>query len=143
MMDVREAICALRACKSISSLPVFVTMSFSIIENGGRTIMGNSAKDCAISLTHEGADAIGANCGTLDPENISLIISQLREYSPLPIIAQPNAGKPKLLNDTTSFDMPPDKFADCLAKCIQNGVSIIGGCCGTTPNHIKAITGLA
>lgn len=143
MMDLREAICALRACKSISSLPAFVTMSFSTIENGGRTIMGNSAKDCAISLTHEGADAIGANCGTLDPENISMIMSQLREYSPLPLIAQPNAGKPKLLNDITSFDMPPDKFADCLAKCIQNGASIIGGCCGTTPNHIKAITGLA
>jgi 5-methyltetrahydrofolate--homocysteine methyltransferase len=143
MMDVREAICALRACKSISSLPVFVTMSFSTIENGGRTIMGNSAKDCATSLTHEGADAIGANCGTLDPEHIPLIISQLREYSPLPLIAQPNAGKPKLLNNTTSFDMPPDKFADCLAKCIQNGASIIGGCCGTTPNHIKAITRFA
>jgi 5-methyltetrahydrofolate--homocysteine methyltransferase len=143
MMDIREAICALRACKSISSLPVFVTMSFSTIENGGRTIMGNSAKDCAVSLTLEDADAIGANCGTLDPENIPLIISQLRDYSPLPILAQPNAGKPKLLNDSTNFDMAPDKFADCLAKCIQNGASIIGGCCGTTPNHIKAITGLA
>jgi 5-methyltetrahydrofolate--homocysteine methyltransferase len=142
VMDLREAICALRACKSVSSLPVFVTLSFSTAENGGRTMMGNSAKDCAISLTQEGADAIGANCGSLDPKNFPLIISQFRENSSLPLIAQPNAGKPKLVNNTTSFDMPPNTFADCLAKCIQNGASIIGGCCGTTPDHIKALTGL-
>jgi 5-methyltetrahydrofolate--homocysteine methyltransferase len=140
IMDLREAICALRACKSISSLPVFVTISFSTAENGGRTIMGNSAKDCAISLTQEGADAIGANCGSIDPKDFPLIISQLREYSTLPLIAQPNAGKPRLLNNITSFDMPPKNFADCLAACVQQGAVIIGGCCGTTPDHIKAIS---
>lgn len=142
VMDLREAICALRACKSISSLPVFVTLSFSTAENGGRTMMGNSAKDCAISLTQEGADAIGANCGSLDPRDFPSIISEFRKYSHVPIIAQPNAGKPKLLDNTTSFDMPPDIFADCLAKCVKNGANIIGGCCGTTPNHIKALSGL-
>ncbi len=142
VMDLREAICALHACKSISSLPVFVTLSFSTAENGGRTMMGNSVKECAISLTREGADAIGANCGSLDPKDFPLIIAEFRKYSSLPLIAQPNAGKPKLLNNTTSFDMPPNTFADCLAKCIQNGAGIIGGCCGTTPNHIKALTSL-
>jgi 5-methyltetrahydrofolate--homocysteine methyltransferase len=142
VMDLREAICALRACKSISSLPVFVTMSFSTAENGGRTMMGNSAMDCAISLTKEGADVIGANCGSLDPKDLPLVISEFRKHSPLPIIAKPNAGKPILTNNTTSFDMPPNTFADCLAKCIHNGACIIGGCCGTTPDHIKALTGL-
>jgi len=142
VMDLREAICALRACKSVSSLPVFVTLSFSTAENGGRTMMGNSVKECAISLTKEGADAIGTNCGSLDPEDFPLIISEFRKYSSLPLIAQPNAGKPKILNNTTSFDMPPNTFAECLAECIKNGASIIGGCCGTAPNHIKALTGL-
>ncbi|MBN1398966.1 MAG: homocysteine S-methyltransferase family protein [Bacteroidetes bacterium] len=140
MTDLREALCALRACKIISSLPVFVTISFSTAKNGGKTIMGNSAKDCAISLTEEGADAIGTNCGSIDPKDMPLIISQMRDHSPLPLIAQPNAGKPKLLNNVTTFDMPPDMLANCMTKCIQNGASIIGGCCGTTPDHIKAIS---
>jgi 5-methyltetrahydrofolate--homocysteine methyltransferase len=142
VMDLREAICALRACKSISSLPVFVTLSFSTADNGGRTIMGNSAKDCAVSLTQEGADAIGANCGSLDPKDIPSIISEFRKNSSLPLIVQPNAGKPKLINNITSFDMPPNIFADSMAECIKNGASIVGGCCGTTPDHIKALSGL-
>jgi 5-methyltetrahydrofolate--homocysteine methyltransferase len=142
VMDLREAICALRACKSTSSLPVFVTLSFSTAENGCRTMMGNSAKECAVTLTQEGADAIGVNCGSLDPKDLPSIISEFRKNSSLPLIAQPNAGKPRLLNNTTIFDMPPDIFADCLARCVKNGANIIGGCCGTTPDHIKAITGL-
>jgi len=140
IMDLREAICALRACKSISSLPVFVTMSYSTAENGGRTIMGNSAKDCAVALTQEGADAIGSNCGSIGPEDFPVIVSEMEKHSPLPLIAKPNAGKPKLLNNVTSFNMPPNIFADCMAKCIKNGASIIGGCCGTTPKHIEAIS---
>ncbi len=139
MTDLREALCALRACKKISSLPVFVTISFSTAENGGKTIMGNSAKECAISLTQEGADAIGTNCGSIDPKDFPVIISQMKENSRLPIIAQPNAGKPILLNDIVTFNMPPEAFANCISESIKCGASIIGGCCGTTPEHIKAL----
>ena len=138
--DLREALCALRACKTISSLPVFVTISFSTAENGGKTIMGNSAKDCAISLTEEGADAIGTNCGSIDPKDFPAIISQMKENSRLPIIAQPNAGKPVLLNDTVTFNMPPEIFADCILESIKSGAGIVGGCCGTTPEHIKTLS---
>lgn len=93
MLDLREACCALRACKKVCSLPVFVTMSFSTLDNGGRTIMGNSVEECAKTLTQEGAAAVGANCGTLDPRQVAIIVSRFKEHTPLPIIAQPNAGQ--------------------------------------------------
>ena len=142
IMDLNEAICALKACKNVSKLPVFVSITFSTLTNGGRTIMGNSAADCAIQLTENGADALGANCGDLDPFEMAKLIKIYKENSSLPFLAQPNAGKPKLIDNKTIFDMPVDKFAIGLKECIDAGASLIGGCCGTTPEYIKAIAKL-
>jgi 5-methyltetrahydrofolate--homocysteine methyltransferase len=139
VFDLREAICALRSCKAVSSLPVMVCMAFDSEQNGGRTMMGDSARDCAVRLTDEGADAIGANCGGIDPKQLAEIISNLSASTKLPLIAEPNAGKPRLINGTTSFDMNPAVFAAGMIECRKAGACILGGCCGTTPNHIRAL----
>jgi 5-methyltetrahydrofolate--homocysteine methyltransferase len=111
VFDLREALCILRACKAVSSLPVIVSIAFNTEQNGGRTIMGNSAKDCASSLANEGADALGANCGSIDPLQMAETVSLLSAATKVPIVAEPNAGKPKLINGKTIFDMDPDAFA--------------------------------
>jgi 5-methyltetrahydrofolate--homocysteine methyltransferase len=140
VFDLREALCALRACKQVSSLPVIVSLSFSTEQSGGRTMMGNSAADCASCLTEEGADAIGANCGGVDPVQMAEIVRTLSKATKLPIVAEANAGKPKLVNGKTEFDMDPDTFALGMSKCRLAGARMVGGCCGTTPDHIRALT---
>ena len=103
--------------------------------------MGDKAADCAIALTEAGASVVGANCGDLDPFQIADIVSEMHEATPLPILAQPNAGVPKLVGDKTIFEMPPDEFAKGISECVQKGARLVGGCCGTTPTHIAAIAG--
>ncbi len=141
MFDLREAICALRACKNYS-LPVIASLAFKTETKGGRTIMGNSAEQCAKMLADSGADVIGANCGDIDPAQMAAVVSLLRSATTLPILAQPNAGRPKLVGDRTVFDMSPKSFAAGISKCLQAGARIVGGCCGTTPRHIRAVAGI-
>jgi len=142
MFDLPEAICALRACKDKLSLPVIVSIAFATEAKGGRTMMGNSAEQCAKSLTNAGADVIGANCGDIDPAQMAVVVSELKSATSLPILAQPNAGIPKLVEDETVFDMGPEAFAQGITECLRAGASIVGGCCGTTPEHIRAVAGL-
>jgi len=142
MFDLREAMCALRACKDNFSLPVIVSIAFATEVKGGRTMMGNSAEQCAKSLTDAGADVIGANCGDIDPAQMAVIISLLKSATSLPVLAQPNAGRPKLVDNETVFDMGPEAFAQGITECLHAGASIVGGCCGTTPKHIRAVAGL-
>lgn len=138
MIDLREAVCALRACRQVTSLPVFVSLSYSTMKNGGRTAMGNSVEECARILGTEGADAVGVNCGTLDPFEVSRLVARFRDNSGLPLIAQPNAGKPKMEKGKTVFDLSPEEFARGLMECVRHGARFVGGCCGTGPDHIKA-----
>lgn len=142
MFDLREALCALRACKENFSLPVIVSMAFITETKGGRTIMGNSAEECAVKLTDSGADVIGANCGDLDPPQMAVVASLLKSATSVPILAQPNAGKPKLVNNQTVFDMSPKDFAAGIAECLHVGAHLVGGCCGTTPEHIRTLANL-
>jgi len=139
MFDLREAMCALRACRDNFSLPVIVSIAFKTETKGGRTIMGNSAEECAKSLTEAGADAVGANCGELDPARMAVVVSLLQSATSLPILAQPNAGAPKLVNEKTVFEMAPAPFAAGIAKCLSAGAHLVGGCCGTTAEHIRAV----
>jgi 5-methyltetrahydrofolate--homocysteine methyltransferase len=139
VFDLREAICGLKGCKAVSSLPVLVCITFNSEQNGGRTIMGDSAQHCAQRLTENGADAIGANCGGIDPSQLAEVVSILSKSTKLPIVAEPNAGKPRLVDGTTLFDMNPSAFAAGMAKCKEAGARILGGCCGTTPEHIRAL----
>jgi methionine synthase I (cobalamin-dependent) len=139
VFDLREALCALRACKESSPLPVVVCLAFQTDQNGGRTMMGDSAEQCARRLAEAGADVIGANCGDLDPVQMSRVVALLKAATDRPIVAQPNAGRPRLVEDKTVFDMGPEPFAEGIAACIRAGAQVVGGCCGTTPAHIRAV----
>ena len=139
VFDLREALCALRACKEHTTLPVLACIAFQTEDKGGRTMMGDTAEQCARQLTEGGADAVGANCGDLDPQQMASVVALFKEATDLPIVAQPNAGRPRLVGDKTVFDMEPAPFAEGMAACIEAGARIVGGCCGTGPEHIKAL----
>ncbi len=139
MFDLREALCAVRAAREASDLPVIASIAFNTAGNGGRTVMGNTARDCAQALAEAGACAVGANCGSLDPLELAEVVSLMREATSLPILAQPNAGKGRLVEKRLVFDMPPARFAAGVEECVRAGARLVGGCCGTSPAHIKAM----
>ena len=139
MTDLREAVCALKACKSVSYLPVIVSLAFSAVSGGGRTVMGDNIAEISSILEKHGASIIGANCGELSPYEMALLVGLYKKCTSLPVIVQPNAGKPQLLNSQVIYDMSPEDFADGLMKCIEEGAVYVGGCCGTTVEHIKAL----
>jgi len=142
MIDLREALCALRACKTVSSLPVMASMAFANSKNGGHTVMGNSAQDCARALDDHGVMAVGANCGDLSPSQMASVIKTLRKETPLPTLAMPNAGIPKLVDNRTVFDLPPNSFAAGISECLAAGARLVGGCCGSSPEHICVLKNL-
>ena len=142
VFDLREALCALKACKNNFELPAIVSIAFTTETKGARTIMGNTASECAKQLTDAGADVIGTNCGDLDPAQMAVVASLLKKETKIPILAQPNAGKPKLVGEKTIFNMEPELFAAGINKCLQAGACLIGGCCGTTTAHIRAVADL-
>ena len=139
MFDVREAVCAVRACRDAAHLPVIATMAFQTEANGGRTMMGDSAEDCALALAGAGADTVGANCGETGPVQTAGIVATMTAAVDVPIAVQPNAGLPRLVDGRTVFDMDAEQFARGIAECIRAGATIVGGCCGTTPAHIRAL----
>jgi len=139
MFNLDEMELAIKAIREISDLPIFASMTFETTKRGGRTMMGNTAEECARRLEEAGVDVIGTNCGSLTPLEMSEIVKTMRSVTGLPIIVQPNAGKPRLEGSKTLFDLAPDEFAEGMAACLENGASIIGGCCGTSPAHIKAM----
>jgi 5-methyltetrahydrofolate--homocysteine methyltransferase len=142
VIDLREAVCAIRACREVASLPILASLSFSTPKQGGRTIMGDKAADCAVALAEAGASVVGANCGDLDPFQMSQVVSEFHSATSLPILAQPNAGAPKFIEGKTIFDMPPDEFANGISQCLGSGATLVGGCCGTSPAHIRAVADL-
>lgn len=139
MTDLREAVCALEAARSVTDLPVIVTLSYAGTGKGGRTVMGNSVSEIAAALEDKGADAVGANCGDLSPQDMAEIAAIYHENTGLPVLVQPNAGKPKLVGEETVYDMSPEEFAEGVLQCTENGASMVGGCCGTTLGHLEAV----
>lgn len=137
--DLREALCALKACKSILGLPVIVSFTFSKNPRGFVTMMGNFLEDCVEKAIHEGAHVVGSNCGELDPFEMAEVVSAIKSISKVPVIIQPNAGKPKLADNKTIYNMTPGAFAEGIKKCIEAGAKLVGGCCGTTPEHIRKV----
>ena len=133
MTDLYEAKAALLAVKENTSLPVLVTMTF---DQGGRTFTGCTVASMAATLEGLGADAIGLNC-SLGPDLLAPLLEQLCRSTTLPVIAKPNAGLPDPVDG--HYHMSPREFAETLAPCLEAGVSIFGGCCGTTPEYIAAL----
>ncbi len=133
MTDLYEAKAALLAVKENTALPVFVTMSF---EESGRTFTGCTVASMARTLEGLGADAIGLNC-SLGPDLLAPLLKELCENTRLPVIAKPNAGLPDPV--TGLYDMSPEAFAAALTPSLDAGVTIFGGCCGTSPAYIEAL----
>ncbi len=134
MMSLQEARAALIAAKETCELPVMVTMTF---EADGRTLYGTDAVTAAVVLESLGADAIGANCST-GPDKMGDVIRRMAEVTSVPIIAKPNAGLPSLDADgNTVYDMGAETFGTYMKALVEAGASIVGGCCGTTPEHIR------
>ncbi len=140
MYDLKESLLAVRACRDVSDLPIIATIAFNSTKNGGRTIMGDWAADCAQQLESEGASVVGVNCGELTPEETAVVIAEMRTATDLPLLAQPNAGSPELIDGKTVFGMDPKQFGAGIQKCIDAGASLVGGCCGTTPEHIRMVS---
>ena len=134
MTDLYEAKAALLAAKEATTLPVLVTMSF---EASGRTFTGCTVASMARTLEGLGADAIGLNC-SLGPDLLAPLLKELCENTHLPVVAKPNAGLPDPVDG--HYDMGPEDFAQALLPCVEAGVSIVGGCCGTSPAYIQALS---
>jgi methionine synthase I (cobalamin-dependent) len=115
-------------------------MAFDTDERGGRTFMQNSATECAERLAREGADVIGANCGTASPAQLAQVIRILRASTTLPLAVQMNAGGAHHQEGSAAaYNMSPSTFADEMRSCNAAGADFLGGCCGTTPEHIEAL----
>ena len=134
MTDLYETKAALLAAKEATGLPVLVTMSF---EADGRTFTGCTVASMAHTLEGLGADAIGLNC-SLGPDKLAPLLKELCEHTRLPVVAKPNAGLPDPVDG--HYDMGPEEFARALLPCVEAGVSIVGGCCGTSPDYIRALS---
>ena len=142
MTALDEVTIAIEAVKSISDLPVFVSLSYDPAGEKFRTMMGIDPADAADKLLPLGIDAIGFNCGSLSMEQyVSLAQIYVSEMKGgVAILAEPNAGKPELVDDRVIYKVSPEDFAVAAEKIHSAGVNIIGGCCGTSPAHIEAIT---
>jgi len=128
-----------RASKEHTTLPVFCTFSFALGRRGYRTMMGVSPEVAAREAAEAGADVIGTNCGN-GIENMIEIVRQMHAAVPdLPILAQANAGMPELVDGVTIYPETPEYMASRVGDLIAAGATIVGGCCGTTPQHISAI----
>jgi len=139
MTDLTEATLAVKAAKSVApDMPVMATMTFDPIPRGFFTIMGVSIEQAAKGLADAGADLVGSNCGN-GLEKMIQIAREFREATDLPIIIQSNAGKPEMKEGELYYPEDPAFFGNKVKDLVQAGVSIIGGCCGTTPEHIQAI----
>ena len=136
MMDLQEARAALIAVRELSELPALVTLTF---EPGGRTLTGVHPVSALVTLQGLGADAFGCNCST-GPEAMAGIIRSVKPYAKIPLAAKPNAGMPHLVDGETRFDLGPEAFAASAAALVGAGASLIGGCCGTTPEHIRLLS---
>jgi len=139
MFDLDEAKCAIKAAKESTRCEVICTMTFDASETGFHTMMGTTPEAAAESLIESGADIIGTNCGN-GVENMVGIVKQMRAIdSRIPILVQANAGLPMVAEGKTIFPESPDDMARWIDPLIDAGANIIGGCCGTTPEHIRKI----
>lgn len=133
MTDLQETRAALLAAKEASDLPVLVTMSFDAT---GRTFTGCTVASMAHTLEGLGADAIGFNC-SLGPDKLLPLVEELCQTTALPVIVKPNAGLPDPLDG--HYDMDPETFAQAMLRAVELGASLVGGCCGTTPEYIARL----
>ena len=139
MFDMTEASIAVRAVRAESTLPVFATMAFS---DGGKTMFGHSPRQAARALVEAGAHVIGANCA-LPPEGLRPLVRMMREEAPgVPTIVQANAGIPERREEGMSYPVDAQSYAADVRGILEDGTTVIGGCCGTDPTYIAELAKL-
>ncbi len=135
MMSLQECRAAVLAIKELSKKPIMVSLTY---EDTGRTLFGTDPKTAVIVLQSLGVDVVGINCST-GPDKMVEQVKAMYEVSNIPILVKPNAGLPKLVDGKTVYDMKPQEFAEAVRALARSGARVFGGCCGTTPEHIKAM----
>lgn len=135
MMSLQETRVAVLAIQETCDLPVMASLTF---EADGRTLFGTNPETSVVVLQSLGVDAVGLNCSTGPLEMIE-IVQKMYAYANIPILAKPNAGLPELENGRTVYKTSPGEFAEAGKKLVEAGAAIVGGCCGTTPAHIRAL----
>ena len=139
MMSLAETRAAVIACKEVCDLPIMASLTYN---EDGRTLFGTDPVTAVNVLQNLGVDAIGVNCST-GPDKMKGIVADMKSIAFIPVFAKPNAGMPELVNDKSVYVMTPEEFAEDMKVLIEAGASMIGGCCGTTPAHIKAAADMA
>lgn len=137
MMSLQECRAAVLAIREVCDLPIMVSLTYN---EDGRTLYGTDPATAVVVLQSLGVDAVGLNCST-GPEAMIGPVECMAEYAVIPILAKPNAGMPVLENGETVYKTTPEEFAAAGKRLVEAGASIIGGCCGTTPEHIGALSG--
>lgn len=135
MMSLQECRVALLAVKETCDLPVIVTLTY---QEDGRTLYGTSPGTALVVLQAMGADAVGINCST-GPDKMTEAVKSMAKYANIPIVVKPNAGLPALIDGVTVYDMDAETFAESMIPLIDLGATVLGGCCGTTPEHIRQL----
>lgn len=139
VFDLREALIMLKACQEAApDLPKIVSMTYASLRKGGSTIMGNTAAANAQEILAAGATAVGANCGDLTPHQVAEIVRSMKTAG-LPISVKPNAGMPVMTDTGVIYNLGPEEFAAGMKECFCAGATLLGGCCGTTPEYIKVL----
>lgn len=136
MMSLQECRAALIAAHEVCELPVIVSLTY---QENNRTLYGTDPISAITVLQAMGADGVGVNCST-GPDKMYEIVKQMKEVAHVPIMAKPNAGLPQLVDGQTVFPMEAKEFAQEMIKLVSEGVGIVGGCCGTTPEHIRLLS---
>jgi 5-methyltetrahydrofolate--homocysteine methyltransferase len=139
MYDLEEAVIALRAVKKETPLPTFVSLAFNPGAQGYRTMMGVSPDAAARRLEAEGADVIGANCGSVTLDQMTEVIGLMKANCQRPLIVKPNAGSPKMVEGKEKYAAGPEEFAEHVETWVKAGARIVSACCGSGPPHLKEI----
>lgn len=136
MMSLAEARAAVLAAREVCTLPIIVSMTYN---EDGRTLYGTPPESAVTVLQSLGADAVGVNCST-GPDKMIPIVEIMKKYANVPILAKPNAGMPELVDGETVYSMTPVEFAEYGRMLVDAGANLVGGCCGTTKEHIEALS---
>jgi 5-methyltetrahydrofolate--homocysteine methyltransferase len=139
MIDLREAVLAVRAARAVAhEMPVMATMTFDATPRGFFTIMGTTVEQAASGLEEAGADLVGTNCGN-GIETMIEIAREFAQHARVPLAVQSNAGLPENRGGKVVYPESPEFMAERATALMEIPVAVIGGCCGTTPVHIRAI----
>ena len=139
MLTIDECACFVEAARSVCDLPIICTLT---IEADGHLLFGGNVVEAVETLQALGANAVGLNC-SVGPDQLEAVVASMKAVATMPIVAKPNAGMPVMdERGQAHYSMKPDQFAASMAKLVQAGAGIIGGCCGTGPEYIGALRGI-